>query len=179
MTLVINFFGGPGVGKSTVAAGLFSELKQRGISAELVTEYAKDQVWEESFHTMDNQLFMFANQHHRIWRLLGKVDVVVTDSPMLLSMYYGADCTDIFRQLVLEEHNKTSSINILLERNKEYTQTGRIQTEEQATDADNEIKHILIKNNVGFTVLCTENLIQDLADQIIERLQYEKEISWE
>ena len=174
MTLVCNLFGGPGIGKSTIAAGLFSELKQREVSTELATEYAKDQVWEESFRTMDNQLFMFANQHHRIWRLLGKVDVVVTDSPMLLSIYYGADCSNIFHQLVLEEHNKTSSMNVLLERSKKYIAAGRVQTEKEAIDADNEIRHILIENNVGFAIISTENVIQDLADQIVERLEYEK-----
>jgi len=46
--LVVNLFGAPGAGKSTGAAYIFSQLKMAGINAELVTEFAKDKVWEES-----------------------------------------------------------------------------------------------------------------------------------
>ena len=40
-TLVINLIGGPGCGKSTIAAELFSRLKKMGVTCELVTEYIK------------------------------------------------------------------------------------------------------------------------------------------
>ncbi len=40
-TIAINFYGGPGTGKSSMAAAIFSNLKNEGINAELVTEYAK------------------------------------------------------------------------------------------------------------------------------------------
>ena len=44
--LVVNLFGVPGAGKSTGAAYIFSKLKLVGINAELITEFAKDKVWE-------------------------------------------------------------------------------------------------------------------------------------
>jgi len=37
----INFLAGPGAGKSTTTAWIFSELKLRQVSVELVTEYVK------------------------------------------------------------------------------------------------------------------------------------------
>lgn len=46
--IVVNLFGAPGAGKSTGAARIFSNLKMAGINAELVTEFAKDKVWEEN-----------------------------------------------------------------------------------------------------------------------------------
>lgn len=46
--LVVNLFGVPGAGKSTGAAYIFSQLKMAGINAELITEFAKDKVWEEN-----------------------------------------------------------------------------------------------------------------------------------
>lgn len=46
------------INEGTGAAYIFSKLKMSGINVELVTEFAKDNVWEES-----------------------KVDVVITDSP--------------------------------------------------------------------------------------------------
>ena len=46
-TKIINIFGNPGSGKSTIAAYLFTALKSRNIEVELVTETAKDLVWDE------------------------------------------------------------------------------------------------------------------------------------
>lgn len=45
-TLLVTLSGAPGAGKSTGAAYIFAMLKMQGINAELVTEYAKDKVWE-------------------------------------------------------------------------------------------------------------------------------------
>ena len=58
--IVVNLYGGPGSGKSTTAAGIFSELKMLGLNTELVTEYAKDKVWEKHESILDNQIYVFA-----------------------------------------------------------------------------------------------------------------------
>ena len=42
--IVVNLFAGPGSGKSTTCAGLFSKLKLAGIYCEMVLEYAKELV---------------------------------------------------------------------------------------------------------------------------------------
>ena len=47
---VINFFGGPGCGKSTTAAELFAKMKKANYKVELVHEVAKDFIWEEAQH---------------------------------------------------------------------------------------------------------------------------------
>lgn len=44
--LVVNLFGGPGCGKSTTMARLFADLKTRGLNVEMVSEFAKDLVYE-------------------------------------------------------------------------------------------------------------------------------------
>ena len=58
MTILCNIYGGPGSGKSTSAAGVFSLLKTHGVNAELVTEFAKDLVWEGRDVTLDNQPYI-------------------------------------------------------------------------------------------------------------------------
>ena len=41
-TIVVNLFPGPGTGKSTGAAYIFSKLKMAGVDAEYVSEFAKE-----------------------------------------------------------------------------------------------------------------------------------------
>ena len=63
---VINLYGGPGSGKSTTAAGLFSLMKIEGQRVELVTEFARDEINSGNAHRLQNQDWIFAHQHHRI-----------------------------------------------------------------------------------------------------------------
>lgn len=93
-TRCINFYAGPGAGKSTVAAGLFSIMKFHGINCELVSEYAKDLTWERSSVLKgDGQLKILGEQSWRLLRLSGKVDYIITDSPILLNTFYGDPAT--------------------------------------------------------------------------------------
>ena len=150
--MVVNFFAGPGAGKSTTATALFTLLKlHENIDCELVAEYAKDLVWEERQHTFENQHYIFSKQQHRIWRVANKVDVVVTDSPMLLSNIYQRDNTsDSFKKVVLEEFNKYNNLNFFIERRKRYNPVGRNETEEQAHEVDRVIRDYLSKNSVYY-----------------------------
>jgi len=59
MTKYINIFGGPGAGKSTTAALLFAEMKSGGFKVELVTEVAKDFVWEDRSTTLSIQPYIY------------------------------------------------------------------------------------------------------------------------
>ena len=89
--ILVNLYGGPGSGKSTGAAYIFSKLKMAGVNAELVTEFAKEKVWEESKAVFENQAYIFGKQYFRISRCADQVDVIVTDSPLLLSVIYNND----------------------------------------------------------------------------------------
>ena len=142
-TIVCNLYGGPGTGKSTTAAGVFSELKLSDINAELVTEYAKDKVWEGSHSILEYQIYVFGKQLLRIQRLLGKVDVIVTDSPLLLSVVYGKKESQEFQDLVISEYNKMNNLDVYLLRGKKYNESGRLQTENQARILDGTIKLLL------------------------------------
>lgn len=149
-TLVVNLYGGPGSGKSSMRAGLFERLKNMGYNVEEATEYAKDKTWEENHVVLRNQIYVFGKQHFRISRLLGNVQVVVTDSPLLLSLYYGRNLGKEFDNLVVSEYRKMWNLDIFVRRTKPYNPKGRGQTEDEAKEIDKWIKEELPVYGVKF-----------------------------
>jgi len=168
--LIINIFGGPGSGKSTTAAGVFSLLKLHGVNAELVTEFAKDLTWEQRYKTLENQYYIWAKQYHRMWRLRDNVDVVITDSPLILSLMYGEIC-DTHRQTVLNTFRNTfENMNYILERVKEYNSKGRNQTEEEAREIDGGVQYMLDMENVPYKVVTGDySGINNITSSILDR----------
>jgi len=171
-SVVLNLFAGPGAGKSTVCAGVFAELKWRGVDCEMATEYVKDKVWEESYKTIDCQTYIFGKQLHRLFRLRGKVDAIVTDSPLLLSLIYDKRNMESFKRFVLDECSTFQNINIFLTRHKPYNPNGRMQTSHQAMEIDIRIKLLLNEINAPFTefVACRET-VPLLADIVCQHLK--------
>lgn len=55
---VLNFFGGAGIGKSTIAADVFSKLKRKGYKTELVGEYAKWLWYQNATEIVEDQLYL-------------------------------------------------------------------------------------------------------------------------
>jgi hypothetical protein len=151
-TLIVNLFAGPGTGKSTTCAGIFFALKNLQVDCEIAHEYAKDLVWEKRTKTFENQIYLFAKQYHRIFTLLGQVDVVITDCPILLSPVYDTEARSTFEKLVVEEHNKMWNYNVFLKRKKKYNKVGRLHNEEQATEIDMKVLDVLDRNNQCYEV---------------------------
>jgi thymidylate kinase len=149
-TLFVNLFGGPCSGKSTLCASVFTKLKMEGIDCEMALEYAKDVVWEESFTKLKNQIYIFGKQHSRINRLLGKVDVVITDSPLINSIIYDDTKNKYLKDLVLHEFSKLNTINYFLNRSTEYNPNGRTQTKEAALEVDKLYRDILETNFIPY-----------------------------
>lgn len=174
-TIVVNLFAGPGAGKSTTCAGVFERLKLKGINCEMATEYAKDKVWEESFKTLDDQIYVFGKQLHKIKRLLGKVDVIITDSPLLFSIQYDSEHNETFRKLVIDQHERLNNLNFFIVRNDSYQQAGRMQTLEESKGIDDSIKEILKENNVEYIVVNKDGASDVIAKMVIEKLNKLKE----
>jgi len=160
MTVIVNLHGGPGAGKSTIAAHLFALMKQRGINCEYVTEYAKDIVWEGINVRLENQLYILAKQHQKLFRLIGKVDYIITDSPLFNSIVYSGQ-SDTFNALVCEEIDRWETRDYFIIRGDKYQEEGREQNLEQAKAVDEKIlsdwekylpgKELIKMNSTEFT----------------------------
>jgi nicotinamide riboside kinase len=153
---VINLFGGPSSGKSTTAAGLFFEMKKQGLEVELVSEYAKDLVWEKRSNVLEDQIYIFAKQQRRINRLRDhRLDWVITDSPIALGLVYtkpGAYGPH-FENLVIEVFNGYDNYNFFLTRAVKYSAVGRNQSFEEAVALDTDIKNLLNKHCIPVEVV--------------------------
>jgi len=147
---VINLIGPPGAGKSTTAAGLFSLMKLEGLKAELVTEYAKDLVYENRLEYLD-QNYIFAKQHRRLSRLRGVVDYVVTDSPLLVSLYYtDPDLPESFRTFVRDVIDTFDQYYFFIDRVKEYQTYGRIQSVKESDTIGTQLKKLLHRECINY-----------------------------
>lgn len=151
--LVINLFGAPGAGKSTGAAIVFAELKKRGVNAELVTEFAKDKTWENNAMALGCQEYIFGKQSYRLARCRADVDVIVTDSPLPLSLLYAADpaltMDNAFQKVVMNVFNSYNNLNYYVHRVKPYNPKGRNQTEAESDALVEPLFKLIVDNSIN------------------------------
>ena len=181
-TLVINLLGAAGSGKSTLATKVFTTLKMKGYNCEYVSEYAKQIVYEENYKKLNNQLLIFSNQYYNLDLLRDKVDIIVTDSPMLLSIFYNKNFNKknpyqipnkILEDLVLYCHSTFDNLNYFIKRNHEYKKEGRYQTEEQAKVEEKQLLDLLNSLNVSFDILSsTDDCASKIVDGIEKRCEF-------
>lgn len=141
-TTVIDIYGGPGIGKSVLAAQVYTELSRQGESVELVREYVKPWAWNGIAVKKWDELYIFAKQLKAEADMYGKVKYLVTDRPLGLSIayskLYGSGPSQIrMRELVysvLDEHKEDgiSHLPVLMQRRHPYSNEGRFETSNQA-----------------------------------------------
>lgn len=174
--MILNLFGSPGTGKSTTRAGIFYHLKQAGVNCEEVTEFAKKLTWHGRGSSLACQPYVFGKQLHELEMLEGKVDVVITDSPLLLSRFFGEKyCGDryasSFYDFILDQFNQMDNRNYFLKRTKVYNPAGRNQTEEESNQFAVEMEEMLDRHQVSYDVinadaLAAERIAQDILREL-------------
>lgn len=172
--ILVNLFGAPGTGKSTGAAYIFSQLKMVGINAELVTEFAKDKVWEESKAVFNNQAYIFGKQYFRISRCADKVDVIITDSPLLLSRIYNNDPVlgEEFNKVVRKVMDSYNCKNYYVTRTKPYNPIGRFQNEQESNAIADDVLNLLKSENINFTITTGDiegynRIVEEITKELI------------
>jgi len=163
-TNIINLIGGPGCGKSTCASGIFYELKKLGINCELSLEFAKDKVWEESYKVLDDQFYVFGKQYHKLFRLKNKVEVIITDSPLIISMHYNKTPSEYFNKLIVEQYNTFNNLLFFINRGNTYQTEGRLQTKEESEMIDSDIKNILSEYDIKYSEISCENAVEYIVN---------------
>ena len=170
-TLVVNLIAAPSSGKSTLMADIFAKLKWLNIDCEMVSEFAKELVWEERKETFKDELYIFAKQNHRLFRVNGKVDVIVTDRPLILTMLYnnkyGKKSKEL-DELVLAEFNEYNNLNYFVNRVKPYNPNGRNQSVDEADEIAEELYNLLIKCRIGFNYV---DGVPNTAELIVEQIK--------
>lgn len=170
---VINFFAGPNSGKSVTAAGLFYVMKIQNYNVELVTEYAKDMVWEKRSNVLKDQLYILAKQNRRLERLR-EIDWVITDSPIILGLNYTPlDYYKNFQALTFDAWQTYNNLNFYLTSSVDlpYQSSGREQTKDQAKEINLKVLDFLISNQVSHHVITiTPHVVDPFKNHIVDIL---------
>lgn len=176
-TIIVNLFAGPGAGKTTCAWEIASELKKRNIQTEYVPEYAKELVWDDNRELLDgslkNQKKLFQEQNHRLARLIGKVDVVVTDAPILLNQVYLKEPDAAFQKEIMDAFHGYYNFNLFVKRGDYYEQSGRLHTLEESKKKDQEVKALLDGNRIYYGTYF-HSTIEKCVDNIIYSMNHNK-----
>lgn len=134
--LVINLFGAPSSGKTTVAAGLFYLMKLNRFKVEMIHEVAKDLVYQERNKELSYQSIVMAKQGFNQYALIDSVDYLITDSPILLSPFYARHHNQLhgikeIEALAKVEFDRYENLNFLFEPEHAFEKFGRRHDEEE------------------------------------------------
>ena len=136
-----------------MCAHIFAELKWQGINCEMALEYAKDKVWEKSFKVFDGQLYIAGKQFHRVNRLAGEVDVIITDSPLPLSIVYNKIANGDFDKTIMDHFHRFKNVNYLINRQKEYNPAGRFQDADGAKEVDRTVLDMMHREDIMYRLV--------------------------
>ena len=175
--ILINIYGAPGAGKSTLAAKIFSTLKENNIECELVTEFAKDMVWERA-DVFNNQVFIFGNQFRRIERLIGFVDIIITDSPIDIAKVYVNDSIPYKKSILnLIDDVDIKFINenfdrydVLLNFDTKYSEIGRNQTSTEALSLRKRFLELREYDDIIYNKDSIEIFVKNLVETVVSKV---------
>lgn len=177
MTKIINLYGSPSTGKSTLASGLFYRMKIAGFNVGMADEWIKSKVYEEDPYPFNDQLYTFAQQHKKIHQMNNKVDYIICDSPLLQICVYQRYEPEVFNKMAFEYYSRYENINIFLHRNHQFKQEGRVHNEEQAKEIEIKIKNLLDNLNIPYADLSTSGALDVVYNMVynLDKIKKDKE----
>ena len=141
----------------------------KDIDCVYVSELIKDKARKNNDDDVFKSQFYFTGkQAFEISKCFGKVDVIITDSPIALAAQYTE--LEKLADIILEEFNKyePNNYNILLRRTNGCNTNGIHQTENEAKKIDYDTEQWLNANNISYiTADGNLNGYQKILDNII------------
>lgn len=173
-TIVVNLIGGPGTGKSIITSDIFSKLKRNFVSADISPEYIKKKIREGSIKAVQSQIYIFGKQQYQLFTMKDEVDVIITDSPLILSSVYDVTNCSLLKALVLDEFGKYDNMIYYINRDKSvpYEQEGRYQDSEGAKKVDESVLGFLSDNDIDFKVVngIGEDTLETIVGDVMRKL---------
>lgn len=190
---VVNLLGAPGMGKSAIASGLFYLMKKNHHSAALCREYAQYLVTAgREWQLREEQLYLFAKQHHELFIQRGNYRTAVTDSPLLLTAFYAAaDVTPpSFYQCVRDYNDKFENIYFFISRdigepNSVFDNSGRVHNREESLEKEKLQRIFLDQWGIKYTDIrissnaqeAEEDSAKEIYDILLQKNWFKKECS--
>lgn len=166
-TIFINLVGGPGCGKTTTAAALFSELKKTPMKVEFLREPIQHHIYENNTLMMSNQIPLFGEDLLQIYSLDGKVDIVIRDTSLLNNIVYDREDNSLFHALVIQEYKKLRNIDFFINRGSiPFEEYGRIHNYEESVALDQRIIDVYRFANVPLIEVNVETAVDEILDYI-------------
>lgn len=177
MSVLINILGSPCSGKSTLAAKLFSKLKEMGADAEYTQEYVKQFTYEKRKINKYTQYFIFGTECMNQSRLFNSVSISISDSAVAMTGFYNnlynngdnsldEACKAFYRKA---EDDGIIILNFFLPMRKNYNPKGRFQTREEAQQIDRDMRAWLTSQGYKYELLdCPD---KQRIDKIVDRLK--------
>lgn len=178
----IGFIGAPGVGKSTLAAGLFYHLKLAGEKTELVQEVAKAKVYSgvdfgqpqfDVYNMMDQQR---AEKSFDLAHSAGRIDYLICEAPTCNAYFYSTFNDNRYAALEIqhraEETLATYDHLFFVHHSKdEYETTGRNESQDVSIQIQKHIAECLPRFRYQLNRCWIHDITREMSpSEMIERL---------
>lgn len=172
----INIMGGPCSGKSLLAANIRARLGLEGYNIELVEEVIKDWTYIPRPPKLTDSFYLQACQMQKEEiRLRAGVDLIVSDSPILLQFFYAR-----YHKAPLQTTMLLASqcfdkmyppLYVFLQREDDfYGELGRYEKLDEAREIDEKLKAVMTSMDIEFKEFSCLNQ-DDIINYVISRVE--------
>jgi len=154
--ILIQFWGGPGAGKSLGAAGLYVYMgvstNVRGVS--LVREFAKKYAILRDTDALNDQRFITGGQKAALLRYAIEYDFLISDSAIELGLAYCSNDSDLgfVKNSISDIYRNFSVINVFINRSEDiaFEESGRVHNLKESLELDKQIKDMAKNSSLEF-----------------------------